>query len=439
MDDIRITQCERGLVGLMILDPSLIDRCEIDLHGYQFIDLECNQVWPIFAELRKKHFPFDDMPALGAELKQRGVEANVLISVYRDAGVLSQETYYLSTMLDARKRMKLAIALKQALDAVQDPLAPYDSQIEQVAAMASAGGMESASRKTNAGQIMLEVVKASELGLRDVRKVETGIAKLDSKLGGFRDKQLIVLAARPSVGKSALAAQMAINAAKCGVRTLFVSLEMSDSELVSRALAHETGIPMQAILDGEVYSQNVSQLKQIATHYQTSIPLFIEDRSNMTLRRLVSLVKQYGRKERLGLVVVDYLQLLRVEGKRQKWEEIEEVSQGLKQLAKSESVPILAVAQLNRDSEKETSKKEGMQPPSLSQLRGSGAIEQDADVILFLHRQHRSSKDADLILAKGRNAGVGVTKLEYNAPKYEFVQSITAGSENEYANDFATN
>jgi len=277
---------------------------------------------------------------------------------------------------------------------------------------------------------MLDVLKLSEESKEPVRKVFTGIASLDSKMGGFRDGQLIVLAARPSVGKSALAAQMAINAAKDGAKTLFISLEMSAQETVARAMAFETGINMQHILDGTLDKSQVAHLKGIAAAYQKEIPLFVEDRSNLTMHRLEMLVKQYSAKQRLGFVVVDYIGLVAGDDSRKSaWEVTEKVSKGLKQLAKSEKVPILALSQLNRDSEKEKQ----IAIPTLAQLRNSGSVEQDADAVLLLHRESRQAKEATLILAKGRNCGTGKLQLEYNGPRYEFVPSMV---HNEFANDF---
>lgn len=429
MSDTETTRAERALVGLMLLDPSIIDRCEIELHGYKCVDQDSGDLWPVLIELRRLQFPLADMKSLAVELRSRGIPTAVLARLADEAGLPSNEEFYIMTLGRHRQRTKLACVAKEALMRLEDVTCDVGAVVESLSRSLSTIPQHS-KRHTNAGDIMLDVLKLSESVDQPVRKVFTGLSNLDSKMGGFRDGQLIVLAARPSVGKSALAAQMAINAAKEGSKTLFISLEMSAQETVARAMAFESGINMQKILDGTLDKTQVQQLKGLAAGYQRDIPLYVEDRSNLTLHRLEMLVKQYSSKQRLGFVVVDYIGLISGDdAKKSSWEVTEKVSKGLKQLAKSERIPILALSQLNRDSEKEKQ----ISVPTLAQLRNSGAVEQDADVVLLLHRESRQSKDATLILAKGRNCGTGKLSLEYNGPKYEFVPAMV---DNDFAKDF---
>jgi len=260
------------------------------------------------------------------------------------------------------------------------------------------------------------------------RKIETGIPPLDRAIGGFRDGQLIILAARPSVGKSALASQIAVNVAKLTGRVLFISLEMSGHELAARTIAFETGLAMGSLLDGTLSDAERKNVQERAKQY-LEFPMYVEDRSTMTTRRLASLVKRYTAKERLSLVVVDYLGLIEGENKQSLRESTEQISKALKQLAKSEKVPIIALSQLNRDSEKG---EKSIALPTLSQLRNSGSIEQDADIVLLLHRESRTAKDAAIIIAKGRNVRTGGVLLEYVGPRYEFLPAL----QSEYSEDF---
>lgn len=429
MSDTETTRAERALVGLMLLDPSIIDRCEIELHGYKCVDQDSGDLWPVLIELRRLRFPLADMKSLAVELRSRGIPTAVLARLADEAGLPSNEEFYIRTLGRHRQRIRLASIAKEALLRLEDVTSDVGAVAESLSS-ALASMPQHSKRKTNAGDIMLDVLKLSESVDQPVRKVFTGLSNLDSKMGGFRDGQLIVLAARPSVGKSALAAQMAINAAKEGSKTLFISLEMSAQETVARAMAFESGVNMQKILDGTLDKEQVQRLKGLAAGYQRDIPLYVEDRSNLTLGRLEMLIKQYSSKQRLGFVVVDYIGLIAGDdSKKSSWEVTEKVSKGLKQLAKSERIPILALSQLNRDSEKEKQ----ITVPTLAQLRNSGAVEQDADVVLLLHRESRQSKDATLILAKGRNCGTGKLSLEYNGPKYEFVPAMV---DNDFAKDF---
>lgn len=429
MSDTETTRAERALVGLMLLDPSIIDRCEIELHGYKCVDQDSGDLWPVLIELRRLRFPLADMKSLAVELRSRGIPTAVLARLADEAGLPSNEEFYIRTLGRHRQRIRLASIAKEALLRLEDVTSDVGAVAESLSS-ALASIPQHSKRKTNAGDIMLDVLKLSESVDQPVRKVFTGLSNLDSKMGGFRDGQLIVLAARPSVGKSALAAQMAINASKEGSKTLFISLEMSAQETVARAMAFESGVNMQKILDGTLDKEQVQRLKGLAAGYQRDIPLYVEDRSNLTLGRLEMLIKQYSSKQRLGFVVVDYIGLIAGDdSKKSSWEVTEKVSKGLKQLAKSERIPILALSQLNRDSEKEKQ----ITVPTLAQLRNSGAVEQDADVVLLLHRESRQSKDATLILAKGRNCGTGKLSLEYNGPKYEFVPAMV---DNDFAKDF---
>ncbi|AMV30865.1 Replicative DNA helicase [Pirellula sp. SH-Sr6A] len=427
--DTETTRAERALVGLMIIHPSIIDRCEIELHDYRCVDSDASQIWPVLCELRRGNFPMADLTSLAVEVRKRGIAPASLARVANEAGLPSNENFYIHTLTKQRRKRRL---LKLAADALEK-LDREDCDVDSVADSLSSGLAsipQLSKRKSRAGDIMMDVLALSEETQQPVRKVFSGISTLDLKMGGFRDGQLIVLAARPSVGKSALAAQMAINAAKDGAKTLFISLEMSAQETVARAMAFETGINMQHILDGTLQIGDVNRLKGLATAYQNEIPLYVEDRSNLTMHRLEMLVKQYSAKQRLGFVVVDYIGLVSSDDSRKSaWEVTEKVSKGLKQLAKSEKVPILALSQLNRDSEKEKQ----IAIPTLAQLRNSGSVEQDADAVLLLHRESRQSKDATLILAKGRNCGTGKLSLEYNGPKYEFIPAMV---DNEFSKDF---
>jgi len=262
---------------------------------------------------------------------------------------------------------------------------------------------------------MLAVVSQSKEA-KPTASVQTGLLDLDACIGGMRACQMVVLAARPSVGKSALAAQIAINAAKEKHNVLFVSLEMTSSETVSRMLATETGLDMRSIQDGTLTADGINKATRIATAYQ-SIPLMIEDRRGLNIDRLTMLVRSTAARKKLGLVIIDYLGLITGDKKKPRWESITEISNQLKTLAQTESIPILALCQLNRESEGET--------PKLSHLRDSGSIEQDADIVMLLHREKRNAREREMFVAKNRNGPIARIDLFYDATKFEF-QSCSA-------------
>jgi len=429
MRDNRTTHHERALVGMAIIDPSTIDRLEIDLAGYSFTDPACNTIWPVLIELRRKGFPIADTNSLANELRLYGTSVAHLARLCDDAGMRGQDAYHVSVLVD---RMRF-IRLERFKHRLGECIADQSMEVAEVEAWAadelatlSSHGSPSHGSDTQLGSLMAQV--ADIASNQTSRKIETGIPPLDRAIGGFRDGQLIVLAARPSLGKSALASQIAVNVAKLRGRVLFISLEMSGHELAARTIAFETGLAMGSLLDGTLSDAERKNVQERAKQY-LEFPMYVEDRSTMTTRRLASLVKRYTAKERLSLVVVDHLGLIEGENKQSLRESTEQISKALKQLAKSEKVPIIALSQLNRDSEKG---EKSIALPTLSQLRNSGSIEQDADIVLLLHRESRTAKDAAIIIAKGRNVRTGGVLLEYVGPRYEFLPAL----QSEYSEDF---
>ena len=234
--------------------------------------------------------------------------------------------------------------------------------------------------------------------------VKTGFADLDSLTNGLHPGNMIVLAARPAVGKSTLGLDIARNAAiKGGNTAVIFSLEMSRSEITMRMLSAEARVGLNNIRSGSLNEEEWGRLAKRMGEISQA-PLFIDDSPNLSLMEIRAKSRRLKQRHDLKLIVIDYLQLMtsgkRVENRQQ---EVSEFSRNLKLLAKELEVPIIAISQLNRSPEQRADKK-----PMLSDLRESGSIEQDADVVILLHRddlydnQNRSG-EADLIIAKHRN------------------------------------
>ncbi len=259
-----------------------------------------------------------------------------------------------------------------------------------------------------------EIAKAQSMpdGLRGV---STGFRELDEKTNGFRGGQMIIIAARPAMGKSTLALDVARAAAiKSNTTTVFFSLEMTRTEIATRLIAAESSIPMGVLTRGDLDDDNWSRLAQTQAKINEA-PLFIDDSPNMTLVEVRAKCRRLKERNNLGMVVIDYLQLLssgqRVESRQQ---EVSEFSRSLKLLAKELDVPVVALSQLNRASEQRADKM-----PAMSDLRESGSLEQDADMVILLHRDTSSEPDnprageADLILAKQRNGPTGTITVAF--------------------------
>jgi replicative DNA helicase len=235
--------------------------------------------------------------------------------------------------------------------------------------------------------------------------VPTGFSELDSLTNGLHGGQLIIVGARPAMGKSTLALDFARTAAvHHKLPTIFFSLEMGRSEIATRLLSAESGIPMHVLRKGNMDERDWTRLASVRGDIGEA-PLFIDDSPNMTLVEIRAKCRKLSQRVGLKMVVVDYLQLMtsgkKVESRQQ---EVSEFSRALKLLAKELQVPIVALAQLNRGPEQRADKK-----PALSDLRESGSLEQDADIVILLHREaaydrdHPRAGEADLIVAKHRN------------------------------------
>lgn len=294
-------------------------------------------------------------------------------------------------------------------------------------------------------EAVFEAKKASENS--SLVGVTTGLDHVDQHLGGFHPSDLIILAGRPSMGKTALATTFAFNAARAfnknptnGARVAFFSLEMSAQQLAMRILGQESGISSDRIRRGSISHKEFLSLEKKAQEL-FEVPLFIDDTPGLTMASLRTRARRLHRQEKIGMIVIDYLQLLS-SGSRHGYEnrvqELTEITRGLKALAKELNLPIIALSQLSRAVEQREDKQ-----PQLADLRESGSIEQDADVVSFIYREsyYESRKKpnagsekmqewqskmsriynlADLIIAKQRHGPIGTIHLHFDEKVTKF-------------------
>jgi replicative DNA helicase len=253
--------------------------------------------------------------------------------------------------------------------------------------------------------------------------VPTGFAQLDALTNGLHPGQMIILAARPAIGKSTLALDFARSAAiHNDMATIVFSLEMGRSEIAMRLLSAEASVPLQSMRKGSVDTRDWTKLASIRGQIADA-PLYIDDSPNMTLVEIRAKCRRLKQKVGLKMVIIDYLQLMtsgkKVESRQQ---EVSEFSRALKLLAKEIGVPVIAISQLNRGPEQRADKK-----PALSDLRESGSLEQDADMVILLHRESAYEKDsprqgeADLIIAKHRNGPTDTLVIGFHGHFSRFV------------------
>ncbi len=253
------------------------------------------------------------------------------------------------------------------------------------------------------------------------RGTPSGYTDLDNLLSGFQNSDLIILGARPSVGKTTFALDLARNiAVQSKVPVGIFSLEMSSDQLVDRMIAAQSGVDLWRLRTGKLQTEgegNDFQKIGEAIGILSEAPIFIDDTSTANIMEMRTMARRLQAEHKLGLIVIDYLQLM--EGRSRfgdnRVQEISEISRGLKQLAKELNIPIIALSQLSRSIESRPD-----QIPKLSDLRESGSIEQDADIVMFLYREDRVKPDtpnkgiADVIIAKHRNGPVGKISLYFD-------------------------
>ena len=261
-----------------------------------------------------------------------------------------------------------------------------------------------------------------EVDAGGTQAISTGLPKLDAILGGgFKKGSLYVLAARPGVGKSALAIQMTYETAKRGLRTSYASLEMTASECAGRLLSNASGV-RKPTSKGFLQPGHKQKLEKQVQAMQ-GWPITFKDDSTSTLQGLQAFLAKQRLEGELGLIVVDYLQLLGVPGMDSRVQEISLISRTLKQIALEMDCSVLALSQLNRALESQN------RNPMLSDLRESGSIEQDADCVLLMHREKEVDPTTDDIIcnvAKNRNGEVRATKLTFTKPTGRFSTRVDA-------------
>lgn len=272
--------------------------------------------------------------------------------------------------------------------------------------------------------ILYEELEANENRDGGLQGVPTGFTELDAKLNGLRPGQMIIVAARPGAGKSTLAMDFCRSASiKHNMPSAYFSLEMSHTELSMRLVAAESRVFLDRMIKGEMETEDWQRIAATLDRISAA-PLLVDDSPNLTLSEIRAKSRRMKQQHDIQLIVIDYLQLLTsgksVESRQQ---EVSEFSRSIKLLAKELEVPIIAVAQLNRDPEKRNDKK-----PMVSDLRESGSLEQDADVVLLIHRDDMYNQDsekqgmAEIIIGKQRSGPTGVVELGFQGHFARFAE-----------------
>ena len=418
-------EAEKSILGAILMDPDVIITATDIIQSGDFYSKEHEIIYQTMLDMYNSKITIDDV-TLRDKLKEKNLPeeaygSNVINSFIEVATTSAGIKYHCNIVHEKSIKRRL---LKSC---------------DEVAAMVYAGKEDMATLLNTTENKFYDIVKNRQaedfVPIRDVviKSLEmiekaskadgtvTGIASgftdLDYKTTGFQPSDLILLAARPSMGKTALALNIAIHVAAVEKKHVAVfSLEMSKEQLVNRLLAQESHVDSQHLRTGNLSDKEWMALVQGAETVGTSY-LFIDDTPGITVQELRSKCrKQKTTGGGLDMIIIDYLQLMTGSGKAEsRQNEVSEISRSLKAIARELSVPIIALSQLSRKVEERADHR-----PMLSDLRESGAIEQDADVVMFIDRERMETEDvnkATVIIAKQRNGPIGDVNLLW-LPKY---------------------
>ena len=414
---------ERGLLGCVMLDASLLDEVVDLVEADDFYDQRHNLVWKAVCAVKGVPDVVTVLGELrgGGKLGQAGGEEFIFSLTNTIPTIAAAQTYARTVRELARVRRVIAACHSAAGEGYAVTASESEAYLDKAGAEVFAAFEARADDQTCqpigdiVSSVFTEIANAAERGETLLGKT-TGLVDLDVLLSGMRNGHLIILAGRPSMGKSALAGNITRAVAETGEPVFVASLEMPRAELAQRMLASEAEIDSSRLRTAQVRKDDWPTLVQAAGTLEP-LPIDIDDNPGLTLLSLRAKCRR-ARKRRgsLGLVVVDYLQLMRAGGKYDNRErEIAEISRSLKGLAKELEVPVLALSQLNRAVEGRIDKR-----PSLADLRESGAIEQDADVVMMLFRLEvynatpENRGVAEIIVAKHRGGATGTVKCRFN-------------------------
>ena len=433
-------EVERSILGLAISNNNLINILLEKMHSDYFYDPKNRQIFEAIKSLNFSNKPVDFVTVKDELEKKIDLESiggmdylfNLLDPSYYSANI---ETY-----IDVvREKATLRKLLGFGNDLISDV---YDGKYksEEIIGSASEKLFGLSEYSDEEGLVRLsEVVPDTYSHLIEISQnpsaltgITTGFRDLDKMLSGLQNSDFILLAARPSVGKTALGINIAVNAAKAGKKVAVFSLEMSKRQITQRIISMMSYVELSNIIAGHISEDEWNQLF-VRMEELKELDLYIDDTASISLTELRAKAKRKKQESGLDMIVIDYLQLMTTDSKRveNRQQEISTISRGLKALAKELNIPILSLSQLSRKTEERSDKK-----PMLSDLRESGAIEQDADVVMMLYREDYYDKESDqqnnleVIIGKHRNGPTGSVNL-YFVKEYTLFKDILYGDSND--------
>ena len=414
---------ERAVISLALSNPIAYDKANLESNDF-FIFIH-SVIWQAIGELISQGVTIDIITV--CEWLERNGHDILPADVATIAATQSTKSglkHYVKLVTNAAKERGLLTMAHEIAEIVHTQKISTEEKIDRVDSLftSTAPGEQSAPEQINSAIKQTIDLIEQRFNSKGLSGLPTGIDSLDDRTQGFGNSQLIILAARPAMGKTALALNLATHAAvNLNKPVLFFSLEMAKTELVERAIASTGSIDYKSIRTGNLSDDQWSGLSAGIQAIKDK-PLIVDDTAGLTLAQIRGRARAQHRKSPLSLIVVDYLQLVRLSG-RSKNEEVGEISRSLKELAKELDIPVLCLSQLNRGCEERADKR-----PKLSDLRDSGSVEQDADIVLFIYRDEIYNEDTDhkgiaeLITRKIRAGETGTDFVEADLRHQRFKQ-----------------
>lgn len=427
------TEAEASLLGALLIDADAIVKIADTIDPEDFYDERHQHIYEAIKTLYEKHSPVDVL-TLADQLKSVGY-----LDIIGGPAALTELTNFVPTASHVEQYAEIVAqkALRRRLIKASQDIVGFGfdeaRSLQQLIEEAESRLFEVSQRHIKQDITSLETILSESFDRLDelhkdkgkIRGVPTGYKDLDNILAGLQKSDLFILAARPSMGKTALALNIAHNIAlKSELPVLLFSLEMSKEQLVDRMLAMESGVDAWALRTGNLTDADFEKLGQ-AMGSLSEAQIFIDDSPGITVSDLRTKARREAHTRPLGLIIVDYLQLMsggsRFGGDFNRVQEISEISRGLKGIARELNVPLMALSQLSRSVESRSP-----QIPQLADLRESGSIEQDADVVAFIYREDYYNPDTDrknvtdIFIKKHRNGPTGGIELYFEKEKQRF-------------------
>lgn len=422
---------EKSLIGCLLIDgKSFDDIADLKLRKDVFFHPQYGMIYEAVADLSEAHKPIDYVTVCSrlketGKLEECGGEATIL-EIFEDQASSANIYHYGKTVKEkaslreiVREAMRVAELGKNFKGNAEDYVQEVESTFFKLTNESKGASM------MNLKDCLKENLKDLEDNSRkpgEISGLSSGFKELDRLLLGMKPGQLIVLAARPAMGKTALVCNLAVNTClHSGLPVAMFSLEMLGRELSMRLLSSQAKVDSKRIQQKNFLDTDLRNIGR-AINELSKLPIFINDSGDSSLLDILSQCRKIKSEQGLGIVIIDYLQLMKGHSSANSREqEISQISRGLKSMAKELECPVIALSQLNRGVESRPNKR-----PTTADLRESGAIEQDADIVLFVYRDEVYNPDtkepgiAEIIVGKNRSGEIGTAKLAWIGPYTRF-------------------